>query len=134
MPRLAGEPVTPHHSLSDADVDLGRMSLAAAKRKGSRWEQRLADFLATAGHPRAERRVSNGTKDRGDISGVDGWVIEAKNCARIELAAWLDEAEREAKAAGVARFAVTFPRRNRPASEAFCVVPLWLLAELMRED
>lgn len=108
--------------------------MSRSKAKGTAWESRLVDFLHAAGHPRAERRASNGVNDRGDVAGVDGWVLEAKCCARVELAAWMDEAEREAKAAGVARWAVVFPRRSHATAKAFAVVPLWLLAELMRED
>ncbi len=108
--------------------------MSASKRKGSRWESRLVDFLAANGHPRAERRVSNGSRDRGDVAGIDGWVIEAKSAARLTLAEWVDEAEKEAKAAGVSRYAVVFPRRSHSTAKAYAVVPLWLLAELMRED
>ncbi len=108
--------------------------MSRSKAKGTKWESRLVDFLRQSGHQRAERRASNGVNDRGDVAGIDSWVIEAKNAARIELGPWCDEAEREAKAAGVARWAVVFPRRSHSAAKAFAVVPLWLLAELMRED
>ena len=108
--------------------------MSASKRKGSSWERRVVEFLAANGHPRAERRVSNGVNDRGDLAGVDGWVVEMKSCKRVELAAWMDEAEKEAKSAGVARFAVVFPRRSHATAKAFAVVPLWLLAELMLPD
>lgn len=101
--------------------------------KGTRWETRLADFLRPM-HPRVERRVRTGRNDKGDIAGIDGWCIEAKACARLELAKWMDEAEREAKAAGVSRFAVVFPRKSHATAKAYAVVPLWLLAELMQPD
>ena len=104
-----------------------------AKDKGTKWESRLCEFLRTL-HPRAERRVIGGINDRGDVAGIDGWVIEAKNCREIDLAGWLDEAEREAKAAGVSRFAVVFPRRSHATAKAYAVMPLWLLSELMLPD
>jgi hypothetical protein len=50
------------------------------------------------------------------------------------LAAWLDEAEKEAANAGVSRFAVVFPRKSHTVDKAYAVMPAWLLAELMRED
>jgi hypothetical protein len=33
--------------------------------------------------------------DRGDLTGWPGVVVEAKNCARLELAAWVDQLEAE---------------------------------------
>lgn len=102
-----------------------------SKAKGSAWERRLVDFLVAHGHPNAERRVTEGAKDRGDVAGIPGWVVEAKNCRTIDLAGWCDEAEREAIAAGVYRWAVVFPRRSHQTRKAYCVVPLWLLADLM---
>ena len=45
--------------------------------------------------PHAERRALNGNQDRGDIAGVPGCVIEAKNAKTINLAGWLDEANLE---------------------------------------
>lgn len=104
-----------------------------SKRKGSAWETRLCDYLRTL-HPLAERRVMGGVHDRGDVAGIAGWVIEAKNCVKVELAAWLDEAQKEALSAGVSRFAVVFPRRNKSAADAFVLMPLWLLSELMLPD
>ena len=102
--------------------------------KGSRWERRLADYLKTHGHPHADRRVKTGRNDKGDIAGIEGWTLEAKACKRVELAAWLDEAEKEAANAGTTKFAVIFPRRNRQVDDAFAVIPAWLLTELMLPD
>ncbi len=108
--------------------------MSAAKRKGSAWERRLVDFLRANGHPQAERRVTEGRKDRGDVSGIPGWVLEAKNCRVIELGPWMDEARKEALRDGSPCYAVVFPRRNHTTAEAFAVLPLWLLAQLMREN
>lgn len=104
-----------------------------SKVKGRRWEVDVVDFLRPL-HPRAERRVQQGAKDRGDVAGIDGWVIETKCAKRAEPGVWLDEAKREALAAGVSRFAVVFKRRGKPAAEAYCLMPLWLLSELMLPD
>lgn len=69
-------------------------------QKGATFEQDTADFFADAlGDERIERRVKHGTNDRGDIAGLyirgKRTVIECKNHKRMELAEWLDEAERE---------------------------------------
>lgn len=69
--------------------------MSANKRKGTAWETRIVDYLRGCGWPHVERRALNGAKDRGDVAGIPGVVIEAKSAARVELAAWLDEARRE---------------------------------------
>lgn len=103
-----------------------------AKAKGSSWERRLVDYLNLHGFPFAERRVTEGAKDRGDVSGVP-FVIEAKNCKAITIGPWCDEAAKEARTAGMGnRWAVVFPRRNHVTEKAYAVVSLETLTELMR--
>ena len=67
----------------------------APKAKGTRWETAVVEYLRMAGVPHAERRALNGAGDQGDIAGLPGIVIEAKNCRTVDLAGWLDEAETE---------------------------------------
>ncbi|MDY4041002.1 MAG: hypothetical protein SOY67_02695 [Collinsella sp.] len=66
--------------------------------KGTRFESAVAAYLAEL-DPRIERRVKHGTKDRGDIGGVllhgRRVVVECKDRRRMELSAWLSEAETE---------------------------------------
>ena len=69
--------------------------MSASKRKGTAWETAVVEYLRANGVPHAERRATGGAKDRGDIAGVPGVVVEAKAAARVELAAWVDEAEVE---------------------------------------
>lgn len=66
-----------------------------SKAKGTSAETAVVRFLQTIGFPYAERRTLNGTHDRGDIAGIPSVVIEVKNCAKTELAAWIAEAETE---------------------------------------
>lgn len=87
--------------------------MSKSKRKGTAWESAVVDYLRTHGAPHAERRALNGTKDRGDIAGVPGVVIEAKSAARVELAAWLDEAEQERDNDKANIGVVWFKRRGR---------------------
>jgi hypothetical protein len=73
----------------------------SARQAGPRFERLIADALATAlDDDRIDRRVKNGTKDRGDIAGVrlhgQRVVIEAKDCARMDLPQWTREARIEA--------------------------------------
>jgi hypothetical protein len=69
--------------------------MSTAKKKGTAAESAVVAFLRAAGFTQAERRTLNGAKDRGDIAGLPGIVIEVKNCARQELGAWVKEAELE---------------------------------------
>lgn len=74
---------------------------ASAKKAGSSFETAVAAYLAEHVDDRIERRTRNGSKDRGDISGLRGLfgariVIECKNSARTDLAGWKREAELEA--------------------------------------
>lgn len=73
----------------------------SAKAAGTRFEGLIAAGLRLAlDDDRIERRARNGSKDRGDISGVrihgQRVVIECKDCARMDLPAWTREAHVEA--------------------------------------
>ena len=77
---------------------------ASAKAAGRNWERAICVYLTTRGWPHAERRRQAGAADRGDVAGIAGVVIEAKNTKGYDLAAAVDEAEVEAaNAAGVRR-------------------------------
>ena len=65
-------------------------------KKGPLAEAQIVAYLRENGYPHAERRVMGGVNDRGDVAGVPGVVIEIKNQAEMKLAAWVDEALREA--------------------------------------
>lgn len=69
--------------------------MSASKRKGTAWETAIVCYLLANGVPHAERRTLGGAKDRGDIAGIPGVVIEAKSAARLDLAGWIDETETE---------------------------------------
>ena len=69
--------------------------MSAAKAKGTAAETAVVRFLQANGYPHAERRALAGAQDRGDVAGIPGLVIEVKAAARMELAAWLDEANAE---------------------------------------
>lgn len=104
-----------------------------SKQRGTRFEVRVRDYLRTVGFPQAERLPGEGKADRGDIAGVP-LVLECKATKREDLAEAMKEARKEALTAGKPGYAVVRPSRGRPIEEAFCTVPLWLLAQLMRED
>jgi hypothetical protein len=74
---------------------------SSAKAAGARMETVTAEFLSfRLADDRIERRTKNGSKDRGDITGVKlprggRVVIECKDTARDNLPAWIREAETE---------------------------------------
>lgn len=74
---------------------------ASARDAGSRTERLAAEYIADAmDDDRIERRVRNGTKDRGDIGGVrtssgERVVIEVKDTSRLALGSWVSEMQVE---------------------------------------
>lgn len=76
-------------------------SRKSARAAGSRFERQISDYLAEAlDDDRIDRRAKTGAKDKGDIAGLrihgQRIVIEAKDCARVALSAWIAEAHTEA--------------------------------------
>lgn len=70
---------------------------ASAKAAGTRQESLVVAYLQQHINPDIERRRLNGSKDRGDVSGLrhmgERVVIEVKNTSRLDLAGWAAEAE-----------------------------------------
>lgn len=71
--------------------------MSASRAKGTAWESAIVGYLLGRGWPHAERRALNGSQDKGDIAGILGWVIEAKNARAITLAEWAKELEAEVR-------------------------------------
>jgi hypothetical protein len=111
--------------------------MSAARAKGTAAETAVVRFLQDHGYPHAERRALAGSQDRGDIAGVLGTVIEVKNCVRTELAAWLDEALREADGGRMATSAagvVWHKRRGRGSpGDWFVTMDGWTLLRFLEE-
>lgn len=70
-------------------------STTYSKVKGRVWETDIVKYLQAAGFKHAERRRLAGARDRGDIAGFPGLVIEAKNETPYRIPEWLREAEQE---------------------------------------
>lgn len=87
--------------------------MSASKRKGTAAESAVVQYLQAMGFTQPERRTLAGAKDRGDIAGLPGVVIEVKNCARQELAGWVGEAETERDNDGASLGAVWHKRRGK---------------------
>ena len=108
--------------------------MTAAKRRGSRFEADVVDYLAGHGFPLAERRVMGGTRDRGDVAGVPGWTLELKAERSLDLAGALSEAKTEAANAGTLDYAAVLKRRNHPVAAAYVVLPLDRFAHLLNRS
>lgn len=108
--------------------------MSKSKAKGTAFETAVVRFLQWNGFPHAERAPLAGNKDRGDITGTPGIVWECKNAKTIRLAEWSDETETEAGNAD-ADFGILVIKRPRHgnAATAYTVVPLWVMAQLLKE-
>ncbi len=105
------------------------------RRKGNAFELAIVAFLREHGFPFAERAYGAGRPDdRGDIAGVAGWVLEAKNHRALDLAGWCSEAAAESANARSHWWAVIAKRRNRPIGDAYVVMPLHQFARLLADD
>ena len=107
---------------------------ASAKAAGRTWETAIVRLLIDRGWPHAERRRLNGTADRGDIAGVPGVVIEAKNTKGYDLATAVDEATAERDNAG-AKYGVAWIKRKgrSSAADGYVVLPGHAFVELLKE-
>jgi Holliday junction resolvase len=107
--------------------------VSASKRKGTAFETAVVTYLRDEHGLPVERRALKGTRDCGDIIGMPGFVLECKCCARMELAAWMDEALKEAANDGAPFYVVVHKRKGKNASQAYVTMPLEIFAQWYRE-
>ena len=81
-----------------------------ARRIGSEAETKVVGAFRRC-FPTAERRVTNGAKDRGDMAGVPDLTCEIKGGKQLLLGPWMDEAEKERTNAGTTWTCVAHKRR-----------------------
>jgi hypothetical protein len=62
-------------------------------RKGAIAESAFVTHLNITGFPTAERRVTSGANDKGDIGGIPDLTFEIKNQKKYSIGAWLKEAD-----------------------------------------
>ena len=83
-----------------------------SKRKGTRGETELRDYLTAMGFPahRNDQRFKGG-KDNPDVAaeGLEAFHIECKRCERLSLGVAMAQSERDA----AGRIPVVMHRRNR---------------------
>ena len=103
------------------------------KAKGSKFETDVMKYLRKLGHF-AERLAKAGSADEGDIVTIiagQTYILECKNRKSINLPAFWDEAEVEARNYAKARGQVVAPpafvivkRRNASIEKAWVIQPL----------
>lgn len=104
------------------------------KTRGTAWESAIVTYLRDRGWPHAERRATNGRLDRGDIAGIVGVVIEAKNARTTDLAGWWAEVEAERRHDGARHGVLWLKRRGRTSPAAgWVVMDGHTFVELLRE-
>lgn len=108
--------------------------MSKQRAKGTAFETAIVNYLREQGFPYAERRAMRGNQDAGDIAGVPGIAIEAKNCKAIDLAGWMGEAETAARNAKVRRYAIWHKRRMKGVADSYVTIPAHLFVELLRDD
>lgn len=105
-----------------------------SKRKGDAHERAIAEYLVEQGWRHAERRKAGSTIDKGDLYGILGCVVEAKNEKRIDLAGYMKELEvemRNAKATTGA--AIVKKRGTMNVADYYAVMPVSVWVELLKK-
>lgn len=100
------------------------------KRTGTAFESLVRDYLRPD-WPQVERRALAGGMDKGDLINVP-FVVECKAVRAISLAEFVDETEQERENANEEFGICVIKRRNRNVKDAYAVVPLWMMVELLR--
>jgi len=111
-------------------------------KRGPLFEKQVVTYLCRAFDTTSiERRVMGGKNDRGDVAGVfwqgRPFVVEIKNRARTELAAWMDELADECGNADTDLGAVVFHRKGKGAQsmgDQYVLMDLRTLCRLLGAD
>ena len=108
---------------------------AGPKRKGRAFERDVVHYLQEHGLPDASRAFGAGRpEDVGDVAGVPGVTIECKATKSIDLAGFVDEAERERLNARQPYGVVVVKRRGKGAADSYVVCNLATFARLVADE
>jgi Holliday junction resolvase len=108
------------------------VSGAGARRKGARAEVDLVRWLQANGWPYARTNLRGSAGP--DVTGTPGIAWEVKARDRIDLAAFVDQAEEQRDYAGASLAVVVVRRKGRPdPAQWYAVTPLATMAELLRD-
>ncbi len=93
--------------------------------------------LVDARRPASSNRLSDlvgGEAAKTDVAGLEPWVIDVRTAQTIDLSGALDHAKRCASWAGSDWYVSIQSRRTREVDEAYCVLPLNIMARLFRGE
>jgi Holliday junction resolvase len=93
-----------------------------SKRLGTQFETAVVRYLSSFGL--AVRRTPPSPADIGDIDGLDGYAIQCKNCQRLEIPHWIQQAKQQAQRAGKPHGVVVVKRRGKPIKDSFVIMDL----------
>lgn len=98
--------------------------MSKARAKGTAAEREVVNYLK---HwwPAAERRALSGNKDKGDVAGIPGVVVEVKAAARLELAKWQRETLQEMENADADYGMLVVKRPHKNVRDWDVYMPAW---------
>jgi hypothetical protein len=97
-----------------------------SKAKGTAAEREVVRYLQNW-WPAAERRALSGNKDKGDVAGIPGVVVEVKAAAKQQMASWYRETWAEMENAGAVHCLLVVKRPYKPVSRWDAYIPHTLL-------
>ncbi|MFD3531968.1 hypothetical protein [Streptomyces sp. NPDC058664] len=97
-----------------------------SKAKGTTAEREVVRYLQQW-WPAAERRALSGNKDKGDVAGIPGVVVEVKAAVTQQLAAWTRETWIEMENAEATSCVLVVKRPHRNVSRWDAYIPYVLL-------
>ncbi len=110
------------------------MTGRASRKKGARGELEVAAELGRHGLSARRTPNSGGLAWRGDLQGVEGYVIEVKRCERWNVPAWLVQAHAAASGGEVPVLVMRRSVDGGPAGRWHAVIPLEEFGRLVASD
>lgn len=107
--------------------------MSKSKQKGTAAETAVVKYLKTNGFNGVERRALTGAYDKGDISGIEGLVIEVKDHRTMTLGQWIEELKVEIDNANAETGVVIHKRRGKgDVGEWYASMPVYIYLDLLR--
>ncbi|MDT0442343.1 hypothetical protein [Streptomyces johnsoniae] len=104
-----------------------------SKAKGTKAETEVVRYLRQW-WPAAERRALSGNKDKGDVAGIPGVVVEVKAAATQQLTAWKRETEQERINAAALTGVLVVKRPRKPVKEWDAYLPVEQIEDKLDVD
>lgn len=105
----------------------------SSKAKGYRGETEFVETAREFGYEAGRNGSVYGQKDRGDIHGIPGWVIQVKNVAVAEIPKFIADAAEQAVNAGVRLYCVALKLRGKHMREGVVMMPVRQWFEMLKE-